>query len=153
MEEKISHLIQAQAAYQSVTDQIPLLDEAIPTNPDVLSLATQLRNLGQEVNASVSAIQIGSVPIEAPKEPDGATTPRAGSAVPVVKLSTVPVHFVLTGNFPAMKLFLQNLLSMRRLVTLETIDIQPATDDIVRVGTPSASLRITLKATSFYTDK
>src|SRR3989338_2007521 len=45
MEEKISNLIGAQATYQSVENQLPLLHAALPTNPQAVSLVQQIKKL------------------------------------------------------------------------------------------------------------
>lgn len=153
METKISNLVQAQAAYQSAANELPLLDEAIPTNPDVISLVTQMRNLANQVDASVSAIQVGTVPVPAPEAPEGATSQVNGSVAKAIKLNLVPISFVLEGKFPAMKTYLENLLSMRRLVSIDSIDMQPSSDDIVTIGTPSSSLRVSVKGSAYFTDK
>ena len=63
MEDKITALIEAQTNYESIQDKVPLVDEALPQNPDAIILARQLRNLANISGASISAMNMSSLPI------------------------------------------------------------------------------------------
>ena len=63
MENKISTLIEVQATYETIKDRLPVIEQALPFNPDAVILARQLRNLAVINGASISAIQIPSLPL------------------------------------------------------------------------------------------
>lgn len=123
MEDKISALIEAQASYEEMYDRLTLLDQALPPNPDPVLLARQLRNLALVSQASVSAIQVASLPLIIQKE-----TPEA-KLTPSKPRGAFPVSVVLSGEYPTIKAFLQRLLTLRRIVTIESLNIRHESEE------------------------
>src|SRR3989339_1155323 len=63
MDDKINALIEAQAILENIQPQLEVISYTIPTNPQAVDIARQLKNLAEVSQASLSAIQIASVPI------------------------------------------------------------------------------------------
>lgn len=146
MEKKIVNLIQAQAAYQQIAPQIPLLREAIPTDPDILPLVFDLRTLATSVDASISAVSIPTVPLLGAQS----ATPSANPQNTEDMSRIVPIVFSITGQYTSIRQFMEGLLNMRRIVNINSVTIAKAPDDFdTLLGINK--LRLTVKADTFYT--
>ncbi len=148
MEDKITHLVEAQAAYQGTVDSLPLIDEALPHDPEVLSLIAQLRNLAAENGGSLSAVQVPSVPILGNQATPSGTTAQAG------KLTEIPLVVVITGPYTRLISFLDGLVHMRRIATLKTISMAQTKEEIIsggKIATASGTLlRLVAKINTYY---
>ena len=141
MEQKISSLIQAQSAYENVKDRLPLLDQALPHQPDAVILARELRNIADASGASVSAIQIPQVPIITNESTPGA---NLAAAKP---LETFPVTVVITGQYQQLKSFLTNVLSLRRITTIDQIAFKQGGGD---ANAPANTLQLFIRLKTYY---
>lgn len=147
MEDKITHLVEAQAAYQNAGEKLLTIDAALPQDPDVLSLATQLKNLANVTDSSLSAIQIPAVPLL----PSIATVSAGPSLTD--KLTEVPLVVVVTGTYTKIRAFLIGVIGMRRIFTIDTIGLAPSKDETAagRVSTASGTLlRMVLRINGYY---
>lgn len=140
MENKISALIEAQATYENIQARLPIMKQALPDNPDAAILARQLRNLANITGSSISAIQIPSLPILGNEATPGARL------TPSKPLEEVPVAIVITGPYVAIKAFLDGILTIRRIASIDAISIklEPSQDVFLR------NLQLSLKLTSYY---
>ncbi len=146
MEEKISALVEAQSAYQTVQPQLPLVNQALPRDPDVIALVGQLRNLAMSSGASLSGITVPTVSLtgeDATRSGSGAS--RASTIVKAAKLNDFPVTVMLDGSFPTVQSFLQGITSMRRIITIDTFSIAPS-----REAGATNMLQLTLKLKGYY---
>src|SRR3989344_6125119 len=141
MEEKITALIEAQAAYEAAGEQLELVGQAIPTTPQAVELAVQLRNLARITGASISAVQIAAVPL--------VTEAATVSATVAPPQSDYPVSVTIVGSFPAIQSFLEGLISMRRIVLLESLRIIPAAG-VQGLPTGGTILQHVLKLKAYY---
>jgi len=156
MEEKISNLIGAQATYQSVENQLPLLDAALPTNPEAVSLVQQIKKLADTTNATITSIQVASVPIltgdAAPVETKN--TPATGAkSLTEFKTKTFNFSVILVGGYPTLKSFLDGIMNMRRVVAIDSMNFIPTSDAEATVTTDGRALRLVLKLHSYYLSK
>lgn len=123
MEEKISKLIEAHAAYQRIQDDLPVINEALPDAPEVLTAIGQIRNIAIIRGASVSAISSSQTPLL----PKSQTVPNAqgGKAQEISnrKVKTVQMSVVLLGTYDTLKGSIEDIIGMRRLVTLDTVSL------------------------------
>lgn len=142
MEDKISSLIEAQAAYQLAQQDLPLIDSAIPADPQSIDLLAQLQNLTRVSGASLSAVQIPSVPLLGQDTTSSASGEKKQQGE---FLLTVAI----TGPYQAIKSFLDGLLNMHRLVTIDTVDIQPNKIE----KTSESTLQLLLKLKAYYTPR
>jgi len=139
MEEKITNLIEAQAAYDAVSDKVATLSEALPETPEAVELARQLREAGLLSAASISAIQIQTVPINEEATPSGETGMK--------KAGEFLITFTTSSTFPAVREVLDTILSLRRIVTIDTLTITQER------GGPDGGiglLQMTLKLMGYY---
>lgn len=118
MENKITALIEAQSAYETIVDRLPVLTQALPENPDGVILARQLRNLANISGASISALQIPSLPVLGSEATPGAklTQPKP--------LEEYALSLTLTGEYPAIKTFIDGLLTLRRITNLNSVSVR-----------------------------
>lgn len=137
MESKITSLIEAQNAYEAVLDTLPVLDQALPHQPDAIILARQLRNIAQVTQASISALQIPGVPITT-KE----STPGAKTVAVQEPMQDFTVSIVLSGSYPAIKAFMENLLSLRRITAIDSMTIKQESEGEFAGETLQMSLRL-----------
>lgn len=139
MEDKITNLIEAQAAYEAVADKLPFVDQALPETPEAVELASQISTLAQQNGASVSAIQIATVPLSSDATPSGKITKAAGE-------ETFATTVVLEGPWTSVYYFLDGLVKLRRLTTIDTISLKSGST--FSGGTPT--LNLVVKLTSYY---
>ncbi len=140
MENKITALIESQDTYEKIKERLPIVQQALPPNPDGVILARQLRNLAVISGASISAIQVPSLPILGKEATPGA------KLAPPKPLEEFPVNVVLTGPYASLKTFIDGLLTLRRITSIDTINIRPA----LRQGLSLDSLQLSIKIQSYY---
>lgn len=140
MENKITALIEAQATYESIAERLTVIKQALPENPDAIIVARQLRNLADISNATISAIQIPSLPILGQEASPGA---KLAAAKP---LEQFPISVVLIGTYPSLKSFLDGLLTMRRIVSIDAIAIKQT----LSRQTFSQDLQLSVRLMSYY---
>ena len=143
MEEKITTLIEAQSTYESVADSVPAVDQALPENPDALYLARQLRNLIGTTGATISAMQIPGVPFIAQEATPGS------KLAPATPLTEFPVNIVLSGSYPSLKSFLDGLLSMRRIINIESLSFKQSG----KFGALGDTLQLSARLKSYYSSQ
>ncbi len=141
MEDKITALIEAQGSYEEVEPKLSLVKQALPHNPDGVILARQIRNLALIANASISAIQIPSLPLLSQEATAGAKT---AAAKPIEEF---PVSIVLAGQYENIRAFLTGLLNLRRVTAINTISIK----QFARRGESDGSLQLSIGLKSYYT--
>lgn len=143
MENKITALIEAQETYETIKDRLPVIAQALPSNPDAVILARQLRNLAVISGASISAIQIPSLPLLGQEATPGA---KLAAQKP---LEQYPLHIILSGSYVSLKAFMDGLLTLRRITSIDTISIKP----VVRQGFAGDALQLTIRLQSYYSSQ
>ncbi len=143
MENKITALIEAQATYETIKDRLSVIEQALPNNPDGVILARQLRNLAVVSGASISAIQIPSLPILGQEATPGA---KLAQQKP---MDQFPVSLVISGSYVSLKQFMDGLLTLRRITGIDAITIKPA----LRQGLAGDALQLTIRLQSYYLTK
>lgn len=125
MEDKISALIEAQANYQEVEPVLPAVNQALPNSSDALQLAQQLRNAATAVGATMTSIQIPSVPLSA----DSATP--SGTSVIAQKLGVsaaskqteMTISVTVEGPFSALKAYMNTITQLRRIIAIQGVNV------------------------------
>ncbi len=143
MEEKISALIESQAAYEAATGKIPLVTAAIPTTASPVELAITLKNLAAVTGASISAFQVTSVPLA-----EDQATSAAQAKSPA--LTPYPIALTINGPFINLKGFLDGLLSLQRIITIDSIRIAPSTESVSRIQPGGVTLQLILQLKTYY---
>ena len=137
LEDKITALILAQATFETIQDRLPLVSEALPFNPDAVLLARQLYNIANISQASISALQIPSLPLLTQEASAGAKLAPTKSLV-----GEFPVTIVISGGYPNLKSFLYGLLTLRRITSIDSITIKQAGGRALTGDTLQLSVRI-----------
>ncbi len=147
MEEKISALIEAQNTYQEIQPQLYIVEQALPTPPDIIELVAQLRNLAAFSQASLSAIQVPTVPLLGIDATRSAQTVlvRGPNAPKQSKLGDFPVSVTVNGTFTNIQSFLQGIIAMRRITTVDILTIAPSKNSSIPAGTNMLQLTLRLK--------
>ncbi|HUD19461.1 MAG TPA: type 4a pilus biogenesis protein PilO [Patescibacteria group bacterium] len=150
MEDKISALIEAQAYYQQIEPLLPVVDQALPPQPDAVPFFIQLRNVASASGVLLSTIQTPTIPLVSNSLQKGqATSPPASQPAYIV---TIQVR----GLYDGVKSFLTNVNNLRRVVTVDSINISPT--DTTHVSSQSALpssrlLQASLELKTYYLTK
>jgi len=139
MDEKINALIEAQAILENIQPRREVITKAVPKNPLAVDIARQLQNLANTTQASLSAIQIGSVPILT------ATTSAALTSY-VVKHVPIPINISVDGPYFVLASFMNGLLAMQRIVTIDSIFFSPNKSGVPQPGITAIQLQLKLNA-------
>lgn len=142
MEQKIANLIEAQAAYQEIQPLIPIVKDALPENPDAIGMILQLRNLANETGATISAVRVSATPLTVEQN----TSQKQKQHT--TKTSEFTFSFVLGGTYTAVTKYLEGLTTIRRIISIESLNIQPEGDESGRNS--SNMLKLTVQLKSFY---
>ncbi len=149
MEVKISKLIDAQAALQQYQKDLPLLAQALPQNPSAINVAAALKKLGNNTGATISAINLASTPlVSGAASQSGETNSTALSSLPNQKIIDIPITLTASGTYPNLQNFLNGIINLRRIITINSIDLAPNAQ--ADVSTSEIQLRIVLKLTAHY---
>ncbi|MBI3379517.1 type 4a pilus biogenesis protein PilO [Candidatus Gottesmanbacteria bacterium] len=129
-ENKIGSLVRAQSETEQIRDDIRLIDIALPSNSYFSKLARAVEKFAAQENFSVNQLQIDPVPISNP--------PTLG------KLYEYGFILVGTGKYPSISAFLNHLVNWQRIVSIKSMEFTQIG------GTESATLRLSLKGTTYY---
>lgn len=154
MEDKIAKLIDAQASYQKVRSEVSLIPEALPQDPDAIHIAAALRSLGDTTNASVSAITIADSPLlgsdkSSSQSASKATAQSSGSTPPVTvfkgqSVSDIPFNVTVEGPYSTILSYINELLSLRRIISIETLHLGESKDTSTANASSSATIQLQL---------
>ncbi len=129
LQKKIDTIVVAQEEYQLVKPFIEAVNQALPDEPNLTSLLTQLNGLISNTDATISALQI---------QPVTYFTTNTSSQPTLINLS-----LALTGTYAQLYTSLDKILTIRRTFTAESIEFVPEAAD-------TATLKISLRLNSYY---
>lgn len=148
MEDKISALIEAQATYQDVEPDLPLLEEALPETSDAPRAALQIQALAADSHVTVTNMSLTAVPLTGDTVTGGQQKPASGT--PAKFLMSVSV----TGAYADVKQFIQGISNLRRIIQIDSLLFTPVrTPEILASGsaTPTGTqIKLDLKLNVFY---
>jgi Tfp pilus assembly protein PilO len=156
MEDKITSLIEAQANYEQVSQQIQSVYQALPETPKPAELIIQLRNLASASGVMISSLQLPTVPLLGQEATPGAAKAisKTDPAKPSGKQGEVSLTMAIRGSYEAIRSYLDGIINMRRVVWIEDMSILPARDESLRASdsaTPQGSfLQLVLKLKGYY---
>lgn len=151
MEDKISALIEAQATFENVQNDIPVLTDALPRNPDPIGAATQLRGMADETGVAITGMSVPAV--------DLVSQTAKSAAASGGKIMNVPLTLSVSGTYAQVKQFLKGVMNLRRITQITDMSFSPRTSASPSVtiaspsGTPAASgsiVQVDLKLQVFY---
>ena len=147
MDEKIYALIEANSAYENSQLLLPVLSESLPLTPDALDLVSQMNNLATNHDVILSSLKITDLPLSTQS---GITNQDKSK-----KYTEFPILFTVEGLYQSVVLFLKDLVTMRRIVTIESMNFVP-----VKTPTYSSSasgslnfIKVSIKVLSYYETK
>lgn len=151
MEEKIGKLIEAHATYQSVEADLPYVSQALPPAPEVLTAIGQIRNIAVIRGASISAITSSAAPLLSKEQttPNKPTTPKG---IPNRKVKSVQLSVVLVGTFDSLQGIIEDILSMRRITTIDTLSFTPDRETEQQRTFGSIPLKLVIRLNTHYID-
>lgn len=151
MEEKIGKLIEAHATYQSVEDDIPYLTQAIPPAPEALTALGQIRNIAIIRGASISAITSSSAPLLSNEQ----TSPNKSTVTKGIstrKIKSVQLSFIAVGTYDMLQSIIEDIVSLRRIVTIESLSFTPNRESEHQLLFGSIPLKLVMRLNAHYID-
>lgn len=118
MEDKISSLIEAQAVYQEIEPDLPLVDQALPESTDAIRAVVQIQSLAQDVHVTISSLSLSSIPL----------THATGSAAqrkPTNAPENFPISFSVNGTYTDIKNFILGIDNLRRIMQIQSMTFTP----------------------------
>jgi Tfp pilus assembly protein PilO len=109
--EKQAALTSASRQFEVLRDRLTILDEALPSTPKFDEALLIIEKLASESKLTISSIQAKEVP----KEPI--------NDVPFAQKSRVtrPVAITVTGDYPGIRQFIENIQGTRRALAIDTV--------------------------------
>ncbi len=108
--QKVAALSTAQSEFAALGSQLTLLEEAVPSEPQVIKTLKIIEKLATENKVIITSLSLSQVP-----EP-------SESASATLKQEALPIQVAVTGDYPAIRQFAESLLDSRRLLHIETIN-------------------------------
>lgn len=151
MEEKIGTLIEAHATYQSIESDLPYVAQALPPTPEVLTAIGQIRNITHLRGASISAITSSTAPLLSKEQttPNKPTTPKG---IPNRKVKSVRLSVVIVGTYDILQGIIEDILSMRRIITIDTLSFTPNRETEQQLAFGSIPLKLVMSLNTHYID-
>lgn len=110
LQKKVAALNAAQTEYYRWQEQLSLLDTAIPAGSTVINDLKLLEKLAVDNSVVLSNISLSTIP-------DTTTTATVSAA----QVSTLPISVNITGDYPAIRNYVDALLSNRRVFVVNAI--------------------------------
>ena len=111
--QKVAALSTAQSELAALEPQLSLLEEAVPSKPDVVKILKILEKLATENQVIITGVTVPQIP-----EP-------SASVSATLEQNSLPIQIVVTGDYPAIRQYAESLLTSRRLLHIETINFTP----------------------------
>ncbi|OGJ21863.1 MAG: hypothetical protein A3A82_02830 [Candidatus Pacebacteria bacterium RIFCSPLOWO2_01_FULL_47_12] len=108
--QKVAALSTAQSELAALEPQLSLLEEAVPSKPDVVKILKILEKLATENQVIITGVTVPQIP-----EP-------SASVSATLEQNSLPIQIVVTGDYPAIRQYAESLLTSRRLLHIETIN-------------------------------
>lgn len=108
---KIAALGTAQTVYFSLEDRLQLLDQAIPSQPELIKSLKIIEKLATDNNIILESLSVPSIPNETPSEVSSKQLER----VPL------PVTISVVGDYVSIRAYVEALRNMRRSFVVDTV--------------------------------
>ena len=132
MDQKIDNLNKAQTNYTRIRDDLDLVEESLPLDPDLPILIKQLESL-----ARLSSVTIESVKFEK-------TNLQGEIEIEIEEGQTTGFSVAFLGSYENLKEFLNSLDTLRRIILVESFAFSSKTEDEIQM------LRLTINADAHY---
>lgn len=152
MEEKIGKLIEAQAGYQRAQDFIPYMTQALPETADALEALGQIRNITLIRGASISAITTSSAPLVSKEKSAPNQQAALSRGLPNRITKSIQLSVTLNGTYDILGSIISDIVSMRRLMSIESLNFALDNESEKQPLGGSVPLRLILKLNAYYID-
>ncbi len=132
LDQKIDALVAADTTYKSVESQLPLLDEALPTDHQVAQFTSQIETLAQE--SGVNLVKFNYHPFPLSKDTKLETTrsrassrASGGSSTGAPAWKSLQFEIEVSGEYPQFRQLVAQLYQLRRLVLINSLSLQQQT--------------------------
>ena len=116
LQAKINALREAQQEYSLIENDLPLIDQALPKEPQLSTLVKQIETLTQHSGVTLEGVSFTKTPLKRP-------TPEKNKERG--KVSTINLNLTLSGDYQNLKKFLHNLIFLRRIIVIESLAFKP----------------------------
>jgi len=141
MEDKIASLVEAQASYENATNLLPVLDDAIPDTPDAIDAIIQIKNLVATTQATLSSVQVSDIALMPNTVPSKAKQTTK---------EEFPISLTVSGIYQEVESFLQSLVTMRRILTIEQVNFVPS-KETGELSSPTGNIiKLTLQLKAYH---
>lgn len=118
LEKKVKALSEAQSNYLLVESNLPLVDQALPKDPQISILVKQLEALARRSQVTIKSLQISKANL---KETTFQKTEK----------QAVDFSFNVLGDYQNLKIFLSSLSRLRRIISIEAFSFQSGKEETI----------------------
>lgn len=110
LQQKIASLSSAQSTYLQLEPRLSVLDESIPNSPRAVEALKILEKIASDQQLVISNLNMNEIPEE--------TTAEFSEDA---ERETIPIRVSVTGNYAAIKNYIEAILQLRRAFIIDTI--------------------------------
>lgn len=115
MDQKINALAKAQTNYAQIEDDLFLIDESLPHDPQLSVLIKQLESLARLSSVTLESVRFEKTNLQGESEKE--------------EVQEIKFNFALSGDYPNLKQFLNSLDTLRRVVQVESFGFSSKTKE------------------------
>ncbi len=130
LQRKISALSTAQDEYQRLSYEIELLDQTIPSRPELVRTLKVIEKHAVENNIVITSIRTPEIPDETFQKKPNAVLERVD----------LYISLRITGDYPSIRDFMSSLQQYRRMIVVEEVSFM--VDDLITTQLLNANLSI-----------
>ena len=131
LEQKINNLSVLQQQYSSLQNDLPVIYDAVPKNPQVANLVAQIQAVAQDSGVSLTTFQTFEVNL-------------SQNPTPGAKYSSFDFSLSADGDYQSMVNFLNELVDIQRIISVDNIAISRKAD------LESSTLGLSVKGTAYF---
>lgn len=130
--QKIAALSSAQNEYISLQERLVVLDEALPSQPNLVESIKILEKIASDRNLPISAISVSDIPSESPPEVAFDKTTR----------QNLILTMSVAGDYLTIRQFVEDLKNTRRMFVIETVTFSTGDESGTRTLKASISMNL-----------
>lgn len=111
LNQKIAALSTAQSEYVQLEERLMILDEAIPSNPDLIDTLKILEKIASDRGLVISTLRVSDIP----------TQPEDDVAFTDLERQNLLMSLTVTGDYPTIREFVEDLRQSRRTFIVESV--------------------------------
>lgn len=140
LDNKISQIFAAQSLYNQVYDRLYLLDQALPTNSEFTRFSQTFEGGRLEAGLDLNTLNYSSIIL----------TEKKNSKAPARENQEFKFSTGLTGYYPNLKTFLEDLFNQRRIIYVNSLKISQGKTNQEQEKVDNLPLVITIDGKTFY---